>query len=561
MLLSDSSGPRGEYSLVEIRVFAAVNGGTTYPVELDVLGWRRFAPGTLQLDLARLMGLTADPAAYGRALGQALFAAEAVGDAFRETVAAVEAQNGALRVRLRIDPPELHGLGWERILAPIDGQWLPLGAAAATPLSRFVLGERWERPAPVTARPLRVLTVIAAPVDLDDYGLDTLLPEERAALRATFAGLPEVVVTTLESGTSAPPTLNALRAALAEGHSLVHVLCHGAATPGGTVLYLEREDGAVDPVKAERLLGAFSLVQTPPALCFLAACETAARGRHDAFVPLGPALVAQGHIQAVIAMSDRVGIDTARLFTGHFYTRLLTHGVVDLAMNEARALVQDEWDWGVPVLFTQLHDSQLLDFPVGAPVARLGDVASAATHALRAARLHEEGERLVEGLERLLAAFETSFRTLVRLGSDFRAAGSDPESFPATFGAYYLGFKDYYDQETFTDEQALVRQMIRLKAQTLPRLRPLLDAETFGQLETALDQMAVNRAGLIEGFGEFLEPLNAAVDEIKALLDAGDVTGAIARKQAFEMQISPALRRSKTLLGEIGAGIGLAQAA
>ncbi len=54
--------------------------------------------------------------------------------------------------------------------------------------------------------------------------------------------------------------------------------------------------------------------------------------------------------------------------------------------------------------------------------------------------------------------------------------------------------------------------------------------------------------------------MNAAVDEIKALLDGGDVPAAIARKREFEMQISPGLRRSKELLGRISAGIGRAQA-
>ena len=73
--------------------------------------------------------------------------------------------------------------------------------------------------------------------------------------------------------------------------------------------------------------------------------------------------------------------------------------------------------------------------------------------------------------------------------------------------------------------------------------------------------MAINRAGLIQGFGEYLEPMNAVVDEIKTLLDAGDVKAAIARKLEFETQISPSLRRSKELLKQISAGIGKVQAA
>ena len=304
-----------------------------------------------------------------------LFADDATGDAFRETLAAIEARGGALRLRLRIDPPDLAALGWERVFAPIDGNWQPLAATAATPFSRYVLAQGWERPAPVTERPLRLLAVIASPANLAEFGLDPIATDERKALHDLLDGLPDVTVTYLESGTAAPPTMNAIRAALAAGYHIVHFLCHGAATEGGTALYLEGDDGAVDVVKADRLLGAFSLVKTPPSLCFLAACETAARSRHDAFVPLGPALVEQGGASAAIAMADRVGLDTARLFTGQFYARLLNHGVADLATNEARALVQDQWDWGVPVLFCRLHDSQLIDFPAGKSIAEIGGVA------------------------------------------------------------------------------------------------------------------------------------------------------------------------------------------
>lgn len=561
MLLTDTPGPREEYNLVEIRIFPSADEGKTYPVELEVPGWRSFSPGVLRLDHSRLVGLAVDPPAYGRALGEMLFAADAVGDAHRETVAAMQARGDGMRFRLRIDPPDLTSLAWERVLAPIDGNWQPLAAAAVTPFSRYVLAQAWGRPAPVTERPLRLLAVIASPNNLEDFGLDPIGAGERLALHGFLDALPDVTATYLESGTPSPPTVNALRAALADGYHIVHFLCHGAATGEGTALYLEGDDGSVDVAKADRLLSAFSLVKTPPLLCFLAACETAARSRHDAFVPLGPALVAQGGASAAIAMADRVGLDTARLFTGQFYARLLSHGVADLAMNEARALVQDQWDWGVPVLFCRLHDSQLVDFPVGRSIAHLGGVATSVDRALEAARRQDHGEHLVAELERLLAAFEASFRNLVQLSTEFRVVGSDPATFSEKFQSFYLSFKAYYDEETFDDEQALLREMMRLKAETLPRLRPLLDGETYRELKEELDQIAENRAGLIQGFGEYLEPMNAAVDEIKTQLNGGDIAAAITRKLAFETQISPSLRRSKELLGRISAGIGKVQAA
>jgi len=561
MLLAETLGPREEYHLVEIRIFLAPNEGAAYPVELSVPGWRSFPAGILQLDLAQLTGLGADPRAYGRALGEMLFAAGAVGNAYRETIAAIAARGAAMRLRLRIDPPALYTLAWERILAPRNAEWQPLAATAATPFSRNILAPRWERPQPLTERPLRLLAVIASPAGLDNFALDPIPTAERQALHVLLDGLPDVAVTYLESGTATPPTLNALRSALAEDYHLVHFLCHGAASEAGTALYLEDSAGAVEVVRADRLLDAFAVVKTAPLLCFLAACETAARGRQDAFVPLGPALVEHGGVLAVVAMADRVGIATARLFTEQFYSRLLNHGLVDLAMNEARALVQDQWDWGVPVLFCRLHDSQLVDFPVGQPLNQIGDLAVTVDQALETARRQQHGEQLVAELERLLTAFEASFRNLVELGSAFRATGNDPAGFAEKFTDFYLRFKAYYDLETFGDEEALLRQMMRLRAETLPKLRPLLEPATFEQLQAELAQMQTTRAGLIQGFGEYLEPMNTAVEEVNALVGAGDIVNAIAQKLAFETQISPSLRRSKQLLRQISAGIGHVQAA
>ncbi len=365
MLLA-ALAPPGEYCTVHIHISAPADNGA-YTVELRV-GLRGFPPAQVQFDRNKLLKLNNNPQEYGLALGKMLFGPKALGPAYAETLAFTKGRGMGRRIRLECDPPELSEIRWERLYHPLEGDWLPLGSTAACPFSRLVRPQSWDWEGfkPLTERPLRVLAVIASPADLTGYELDSILPAERLALHRVLDGLSDVSVTYLESGTADRPTLQALRGRLTRGYHIVHFLCHGAATPAGTVLYLEGDDGQVEPVEASRLIEAVKLCGTPPALVFLAACETAVRASHDAFVPLGPALVGPGGVAAVVAMTEQVGIETARLFTEQFYARLFSHGVVDLAVNEARALVQDDnWDWSAPVLFSRLDDNQLLDFPQG----------------------------------------------------------------------------------------------------------------------------------------------------------------------------------------------------
>jgi CHAT domain-containing protein len=92
----------------------------------------------------------------------------------------------------------------------------------------------------------------------------------------------------------------------------------------------------------------------------LMACRSAQSSTRDAFIGLGPQLVKIG-LPAVVAMQDDISVPSARRFGERFYRRLLEHGVVDLAMNEARsALITDKrYDAAVPVLFMRLRHGRL----------------------------------------------------------------------------------------------------------------------------------------------------------------------------------------------------------
>ncbi len=97
-------------------------------------------------------------------------------------------------------------------------------------------------------------------------------------------------------------------------------------------------------------------------LVFLVSCESATRATADAFRGLAPALVDAG-VPAVVAMQERVTVSAARAFSQTFYARLLEHGQVDLAGNQARAalLTAGSHDAATPVVFSRLRSGKLFE--------------------------------------------------------------------------------------------------------------------------------------------------------------------------------------------------------
>ncbi len=559
-MINQQIGPREDYANLQITIAQSQAGGQTFPVIFEVLRWRYFDPVMLQINPAELLPLAADPGGYGQMLGKMVFGKDGVGDYYAETIAAVQARGDGLRVRLVVEPKELQEILWERIYHPVAGEWRPLGSTAVTPFSRFIRPQQWDRPMPVTKRPLRMLVVIASPSNLEsDFGLSQVDTVERQSLYQLFDQIPDLSVMYLESGTSTPPTLNAIRKALADGYHMVHFLCHGARTPAGVGLFLENENGMVDPVAQDRLVEMFKVLQSPPIFVFLAACESAKHDRHDAMLPLGPALVEDGGIQAAIAMTGKVGLKIAQVFTGQFYARLFKHGLVDLAMNEARALIQDDWDWGVPVLFSRLGDNQLIDFPIGSIyenyLVHSGSAFTTVDEALAAARLEDHGQKLVMDLQALVDELRKSHGVLVDVATRFRRTGRDPQDFAEKFEDFYYAFKDYYDGQTWVNENTSCGEIGELRAKILPKLSPILHPVQFEQLKQELDLLSNADSDLVRYFRDYLDIMNGVMDEIWSAVAANDVETALQLKRDFEAQISPSFQRSKAMFERMSNGI------
>jgi hypothetical protein len=557
------------FPVVTITVDEARKAGGPYPVRLSVRGGS-LVSHTCTIKTDNLELLESDAEAYGKALGKTLFSYRVLGVDYQDILARASVKDERVHVRLDIVAGTLQRLHWERIYHRYDNHWVPLGSTAATPLSRMVPLESITQPPIVHERPLRMLVLISSPSDLAArFNLDPISADERQAWHRSLDALKDkhVEVTYLESGTSEAPSLDNFRKLAPQNFHLIHFLCHGAATPGGNVLYLEGADGKTDAVLTDDLISAMQLLAPKPLFCFLAACESAQRVAHDAFLPLGPALVQHGCVQAAIAMSGKVGIETARVFASQFYARLLYHGLIDLAVTEARSLVQEHWDWGVPVLFSRLEDNQLIDFPQGYFYEGSLALNDQAYRSVREAKntliehVQETGMQAIEDIDELINELNKSHRFVNQTASTFRNLGYDQKDLAKNFPAYYASFKQMYGDQTWWHEKSSCRKISALGFKIMQVVGPYLDNQKRAQLQYELDSIGGGDVAMISDYSEFLEQMNTIVEQVRQLLAANDPAGALEAKLAFDAQIDPTLRRSIAMFNKMQDSLTRAQMA
>jgi hypothetical protein len=184
-----------------------------------------------------------------------------------------------------------------------------------------------------------------------------------------------------------------------------------------------------------------------------------------------------------------------------------------------------------------------------------GTAFRATDKALAAALIQDHSSQLTDDLDRLLNELKKSYEVLVKVAANFRRTGANPADFKDRFETYYYDFKEYYDGQTWVDEDTSCREIGEVSARVLPHLRPLLDDATYRQLEQELAWLSNADMDLLRFFREYLWMMNEWVEEIWGLLLAGKVEDAIGRKREVEAQISPSLERSKELFKRLSGGI------
>ena len=190
------------------------------------------------------------------------------------------------RVRLHIDgdAPELHAVPWEMLY----GDDVMLAANAQTPFALFTLVAVGES---VKTRPVRVLAVISNPKDLQArWSARARRGCGAVYLPKRFSRLPkgDVELTFLQG----PVTMASLGDALRDGYHVVHYVGHGkfGHDKQRATLLMQDADGYGEEVADGDLSAMLGRQALKPRLVFLAACQSAARSRADAFMGLAPRL-------------------------------------------------------------------------------------------------------------------------------------------------------------------------------------------------------------------------------------------------------------------------------
>lgn len=324
-----------------------------YPVEITLDGQQVFQRGYLATDILPWIA-SVDPGADGKRLRDKLFADRTLSEAWAAACAQTSAQPRRIRLRIDDSAAELHALPWELLQ---EGPVM-LAAQANTPFSRYLaIALPWG--GAVEERPIRVLAVLSNPADLASYELAAVDVEvERELLQSALQGVPDLQVDFLP----APASLAKIEEALRGGYHILHFVGHGAFDPKSqkAVLFMQDGEGNAALVHDEDFVRMVARQGVQPRLVFLSACQSATRSPKDAFLGLAPKLVRVG-VPAVIAMQDKITMDSAHSFSATFYRRLLEHGQVDQAINEARStlLTGGRSDAGVPVLFMRLQSGLL----------------------------------------------------------------------------------------------------------------------------------------------------------------------------------------------------------
>ena len=316
-----------------------------------------------EADHEKLTTLLLEPKPYGTVLGKALFV-EGIRDEF------VKALNsdGGLRVMLQVEDQELRQLRWERLCAPMgQGDWDHLALNERTLFSHYLPSATDPHFTPIGRRDLRALVLVASPEKTDQEGFPAFDVEKTvASVKASLGSISCDVLANTE-GTQGAPTLNELIGKLTDPqthYTILHIVCHGKLTPKGhTILYWATAENQIVRLNVDNFIERLKKLDgnSIPHFVFLCTCESASPDAEDVgcLGGLAQRLIREVGIPAVVAMTEKITIETAQILASSFYKQLRSTGYVDTALVGAATQLADRPDVTVPALFSRLGDQPL----------------------------------------------------------------------------------------------------------------------------------------------------------------------------------------------------------
>jgi formylglycine-generating enzyme required for sulfatase activity len=294
--------------------------------------------------------------AFGRALFEMLLCGD-VRSRYDVSLHEAAAQGTGLRIKLRVQSPELAALPWEFIYDPRRAEYVCL--SRNTPLVRYL--ELPQPAQPLRAElPLRILGMAVSPEGLPPLDIEQEKQRVETALEGLRAtGL--VTLTWLEG-----QTWRDLQREMRRGPwHIFHFIGHGgfSRTTDEGFVALADESGEAYHLSATQL-GRLLADHRDLRLALLNACEGARGSTQDIFSATAAILVRRG-LSAVLAMQYPITDRAAIEFSRTFYEALADGLPVDTATTEARQAISygapHSVEWGIPVLYMHAADGVLFD--------------------------------------------------------------------------------------------------------------------------------------------------------------------------------------------------------
>ncbi len=296
------------------------------------------------------------PEILGKKLFNAAFTSS-LNDFYHRCLEAARSRGKGLRIRLKVDPPEVNSLPWEFLCDDSTNEFLAL--SKETPIVRLStdITELLQ-----IFPPINILLIVANPIGTVRIKLE----RETELINSALQGLirdNKVILKTIEARKTSEELV---KLAYEEPIHVIHFIGHGQSD----ALFLETPEGEKKTIVTEAFCEILRNINSLR-LVVLNACETAHNDPTEARLGLAIGL-AKKRIPAIVAMQFPISDNAACKFAHIFYDALANNYPIDYAVTMARLAIHAETstpgyvsaEWGTPVLYLNSQDSSMWDIQV-----------------------------------------------------------------------------------------------------------------------------------------------------------------------------------------------------